>query len=157
MNIKHGVFNFNHKPVSLQLSCKRITFTFMNYKFNWDALGITSSLACAIHCAVLPLLVSSLPIFGINIIENVKFENCMILLAFIIGCFALYHGYNKHHRNILPFLLFGSGILLLCAKQTWHDWQLWFLIPAVICILAAHFLNYVMCKNANHCRIKNEG
>ncbi len=81
----------------------------------------------------------------------------MILLAFIIGCFALYHGYNKHHRNILPILLFGGGILLLCAKQTWHDWQLWFLIPAVICILAAHFLNYIMCKNANHCRIKNEG
>ncbi len=128
----------------------------MKLKINWDALGITSSLACAIHCAVLPLLISSLPIFGINIIENVKFENGMIFLAFLIGCLALYNGYNKHHQSFLPILIFVVGILLLCAKQTWHNWQLWFLIPAVICILTAHYLNYALCKNANHCRIKNE-
>ena len=43
-------------------------------KINYDALGIAASVACAIHCAVLPLLMSSLPILGINIINNVFFE-----------------------------------------------------------------------------------
>ena len=33
----------------------------MRLKINWDALGIATSLACAIHCAVLPLLLTSLP------------------------------------------------------------------------------------------------
>lgn len=129
----------------------------MKFKINWDALGVTSSFACAIHCAILPLLISSLPIFGINIIENVMFENFMIFLAFVIGCFALYNGFNKHHHSILPILIFIAGILLLCAKQTWHDRQLWFLIPAVICILTAHFLNFALCKNSNDCPVKNEG
>jgi hypothetical protein len=54
----------------------------MNFKINWDALGITASLACAIHCAVLPLMLTSLPLFGINIIHNAIFEYSMIGLAF---------------------------------------------------------------------------
>ena len=41
----------------------------MKFKINWDAFGIAASVACAIHCAVLPLILSSLPLFGINIIE----------------------------------------------------------------------------------------
>jgi hypothetical protein len=127
----------------------------MKNKINWDALGITTSLACAIHCAVLPLVLSSFPVFGINIIDNVQFEGFMIFLAFTIGCLALLHGFRKHHRNILPILVFGSGILLLCAKQTWHSWQLWFLIPAVICILFAHWLNYSLSRKASHLPVKD--
>jgi len=34
----------------------------MNWKVNWDALGVGASLACAIHCAVLPLILTSLPV-----------------------------------------------------------------------------------------------
>jgi hypothetical protein len=128
----------------------------MKFKINWDALGITSSVVCAVHCAILPLAVSSFPLFGINIIDNVKFENAMIFFAFIIGCFSLTNGFFKHHRSILPVLVFLVGISLLCAKQTWHFLHLWFLVPAVICILAAHYLNYSLCKNANNCPIKND-
>jgi hypothetical protein len=64
-------------------------------KINWDALGITASLACAIHCALLPLFLSTLPLFGINIINNVPFEIFMILLALAIGSYSLYHGWKK--------------------------------------------------------------
>lgn len=123
----------------------------MALKVNWDALGITTSLACAIHCAVLPLVLTSLPVFGINIIHNLSFEYVMISLAFVIGIYALYHGYRKHHHNIYPILIFMLGILFLVGKQSWHYYQLWFLIPAVIFIVAAHFLNYRLCRKANHC------
>ena len=123
----------------------------MANKFNWDVLGITTSLACAIHCAVLPLLLTSLPVFGINIIDNVSFEYFMVVLAFLVGCFSLYHGFRKHHHNIFPVLLFSAGILFLLAKQAWHYWQYWFLLPAVVLIVAAHYLNYRLCRRANHC------
>ena len=42
----------------------------MNHKINWDGLGVTTSLICAIHCAVLPLLFTSLPLLGGDIIHN---------------------------------------------------------------------------------------
>jgi len=92
-------------------------------KINWDALGITTSLACAIHCALLPLFLSSLPLFGINIIHNLSFELGMIFLAFCIGSYSLYHGYKKHHHSFRPLLLFTLGIALLVTKQIWHQWE----------------------------------
>ncbi|WP_315819029.1 MerC domain-containing protein [Paraflavitalea speifideaquila] len=99
----------------------------MNFRFNWDALGIATSVACAIHCAILPLLLTSLPVFGINIIENVMLEYGMIFIAFAIGMYSLWHGYRKHHHSYLPAIVFCVGIILLIAKQIWHNYQLWLL------------------------------
>jgi hypothetical protein len=121
------------------------------FKFNADALGISVSLACAIHCAVLPLLYTSLPLFGTNIINNVFFESSMILLAFVVGAWALYHGYRQHHHRIITLLLFSAGIILLLFKQFFHQYEIWFLIPAVILIVTAHFLNYRLCRVAGQC------
>ena len=108
---------------------------------NWDALGILSSLACAVHCAVLPVLVASLPIFGINIIHNQVFEVMMIMLAFCIGAVSLVHSYRKHHSRLMPLGLFSLGILLLTAKQYWHEYEMKLLPFAVISICLAHLIN----------------
>jgi hypothetical protein len=123
----------------------------MKFKINWDALGISASLACAIHCALLPLFLQSLPILGFNIIDNIFFETFMICLAAAIGLYSLYHGWNKHHHQTTPILLFSAGMLLLFSKQIWHQYQLWFLIPAVLLIIGAHYKNFRLCRKANHC------
>ena len=119
-------------------------------KFNWDALGITTSVACAIHCAVLPLLLTSLPVFGFDIIRNAFFEYAMIVLAFAVGVYALSHGFRKHHQRILPLSVFSIGILFLLAKQVWHQLHIWLLIPAVIAIVSAHYLNYRFSRLYTH-------
>ena len=125
------------------------------FKINYDALGIAASIACAIHCAVLPLLMTSLPIFGINIIKNTAFEYGMILLAAAIGFYALRHGFQKHHHKKTPVVLFTIGIILLLLKQAIEKNILVFLIPAVILIITAHILNYLHCRKANHCHTED--
>lgn len=122
----------------------------MRLRINWDALGITASVACAIHCAVLPLFMSALPLFGVNIIHNVVFEAGMVLLALCIGAYSFYHGYRKHHHSWLPFALFVAGIGLLVLKLFFIHYETWLLIPAVSFIVAAHFLNYRMCRVHDH-------
>lgn len=121
------------------------------FKINYDALGIAASIACAIHCAVLPLLMTSLPIFGINIIKNTAFEYGMILIAALVGFQALRHGFKKHHHKKTPVIIFTVGIILLLLKQSWEEYQLFFLIPAMGMIVAAHTINYLSCRKANHC------
>jgi hypothetical protein len=121
------------------------------FKINYDTLGIAASVACAIHCAVLPLIMTSLPILGINIINNFWFEIMMILFALGIGIYSLTHGFKKHHHHLLPILIFSTGIVLLLMKQVFHQYQLWFLIPAVLLIVSAHFINYRKCRTADHC------
>jgi len=117
---------------------------------NWDALGITTSVACAIHCAILPFFFSVLPLFGVNIIHNLAFETGMVVLAFAIGAYSLFHGFKKHHHSILPLVLFVAGILLLVLKLFFIHYETWLLIPAVAFIVIAHFLNYRFCRVHNH-------
>ena len=121
------------------------------FKINYDALGIAASIACAIHCALLPLVMTSLPILGINIINNYWFEFFMILLALFIGIYSLMHGFKKHHHRKLPIFIFTAGISLLFLKQIFHAQQLWFLVPAMLLIITAHYLNYRDCRKAAHC------
>ncbi len=113
-------------------------------------MGVTVSIACAIHCAILPLAISSLPLFGINIIENEFFEYGMIALAFLVGSYSLYHGFKKHHHSWIPFILFTIGMFFLVIKQIFHNLHLYLLIPAVVFIILSHFLNYKFCRRHNH-------
>ncbi|HTE28131.1 MerC domain-containing protein [Flavitalea sp.] len=122
----------------------------MNFRFNWDAMGVATSLACAIHCAVLPLVLTSLPVFGINIIENMNFEYFMIFLAAGIGSYSLLHGFRKHHHSFFPLIIFLVGIGFLFAKQVWHDFEYWLLPIAVVFIIVAHLLNYRACRIHDH-------
>ena len=122
----------------------------MKFKINWDAFGIATSVACAIHCAFLPLILSSLPLFGINIIENQGFELLMIGLAFVVGVYSLYHGRKKHHHSYTPLLIFALGMVLMVVKSISQSHALWLLIPAVTAVITAHFLNYKLCRVHNH-------
>lgn len=134
----------------MQHYCKYTTFAFlkMAIKINWDAMGIATSVACAIHCAILPIIATSLPIFGINIIHNLIFEWGMIALAFVVGSYSLFHGYIKHHRSISPVLIFAVGFAFLLLKQVFHQYEIWFLIVAVIFIISAHYYNYTLCHKS---------
>lgn len=111
-------------------------------KINPDALGAAVSVACAIHCALLPLVIATLPALRLNTF----FEYGMILLAFLIGIGALRHGYRKHHRHRMPALLFATGMMLLIAKQIWQEQELLFLASALPLILGAHAWNYRLCR-----------
>jgi hypothetical protein len=134
----------------LQPCCFFVNLYLMKSRINWDALGIGTSVACAIHCALLPLFLSSLPLFGINIIHHKGFEIGMIMLAFLIGSFSLWHGYRRHHHSLLPFTLFITGLAFLVLKQFFIEYERWLLIPAVIFIISAHFVNYRSCRVHDH-------
>ena len=118
----------------------------MNWKLNLDALGVTASIACAIHCAVLPLFFSALPLFGVNILHNFWFEAGMVALAFLIGARSFQHGYQRHHHRMLPFALFSIGIVLLIFKLFFVHLETWLLVPAVLLVISAHYLNFQFCR-----------
>ncbi len=133
---------------NLQRYCKNNIFAGeMRFRINWDNLGIFTSIACAIHCVVLPLVLTSLPLFGINIIHNAAFEWGMISLAFGIGAYSLLHGYFTQHHSLKPVLIFSAGFCFLILKQIFHQYETWLLIPAVILIIYAHLLNYKTCNS----------
>lgn len=74
----------------------------------------------------------------------------MIALAFVVGIYALYHGFKKHHHSWWPISLFTFGILFLLVKVNFHDLELVLLIPSVGLIVVAHYLNFKLCRVHDH-------
>lgn len=114
----------------------------MKLKINADLVGIGTSIACAVHCAILPIFLSGLSVFGVNIIHNFWFESGMILIAFNVGLFSLRHGFIRHHGNSVPFLLFTGGMFFLVIKQFWHEYELVLIPFALFLIVFAHIFNF---------------
>jgi hypothetical protein len=122
---------------------------------NADFIGIGASIACAVHCAVLPLFLTGLSVFGMNIIHNFWFETGMIALAFVIGYLSLRHGFSRHHQSPVPFLLFTGGMLFLFAKQYWHNYELFLLPFALILIISAHISNFQFTRKHKQEKLKS--
>ena len=120
--------------------------TTVHMRVNWDGLGITASVICAIHCAILPLVFTSLPMLGVDVINNQWFEYGMIALAFLVGVYALYHGYKRHHQSKLPVVLLSIGFLFLVVKEIPKNHQPWLVVPALVFIVSAHFINFRLCQ-----------
>ena len=129
----------------------------MSIKVNWDGMGILTSVACAIHCALLPVIVPTLPLFGINIIHNNIFEWGMIGLALVVGVYSLYHGYQRHHHHKGPVGIFVVGMFFLLMKQLYVTYvqadsssgtsiEYFLLSIAVLLIITAHYRNYRLCQ-----------
>jgi MerC mercury resistance protein len=108
-------------------------------------------MACAIHCALLPLFINALPLLGINLINNIYFEAGMIITAFIIGSATLWHGYKKHHHRLFPLFSFLIGMSLLVFNHFVDDYKLWLIIPSSLLIISAYYFNWRLCRLAKHC------
>ncbi|WP_079717080.1 MerC domain-containing protein [Parapedobacter luteus] len=120
-------------------------------KPNFDKLGIVTSIACAIHCTVLPLLVAVLPMLDIPGLEHPALEWSFIVLALLFGTLSMMHGYRRHHGRLLPFSLFSVGFVLLLLNQLSDEAYVYALIPASAgFIISGHVLNMIYSRRQSH-------
>ena len=77
-----------------------------------DRLGAAGSLRCAIHCALLPLLIAALPSLGVAAWLGDDFERGFVLFATMLGLFSVIWGYRRHGAvRALGLLLPGLATL----------------------------------------------
>ncbi|MFD0325655.1 MerC domain-containing protein [Lysobacter gummosus] len=69
-------------------------------------------MACAVHCAALPLLIAVLPSLGIAVWFGDGFEMGFVMFATLLGSFSVISGYRRHHAmRALSLLIPGLGLL----------------------------------------------
>jgi len=118
-----------------------------------DNIGMTASTLCAIHCAVVPLIITALPLIGLGFLANPWFEWGMILLALIIGASAVSLSYIRVHQKLLPLILLSTGFAIIITGHLFiTGWIEGIIVPlGGLTIAAAHFVNYKyagICHNA---------
>ncbi|GHC07719.1 MerC domain-containing protein [Thermomonas carbonis] len=78
----------------------------------FDRLGATGALLCAIHCALLPVLIALLPSLGLSAALAPAFEVGFVLFATLFGLAVLVWSYRRHRAmRALWLLIPGLAVL----------------------------------------------
>ncbi|MDQ3011039.1 MAG: MerC domain-containing protein [Acidobacteriota bacterium] len=120
-----------------------------------DRVGVAASLLCAVHCALMPLLLGFLPLFGLKFLADETTEWMFFASAFIIGALSLLPSYARRHSRIGPLLFFTIGVgIILVARLTFGESR--FEMPAAVAgaslIATAHLINHRLCRTCLNCR-----
>ena len=119
-----------------------------------DNIGITASTLCAVHCALVPVLFTSLPLLGLGFLANAWVEWSMIILALMIGIYSIGLSYLRIHRQLQPLLLLAAGFTVIMLGHAFiNGWAEAVIVPlGGLLIATAHFVNY---KCSGACRHTN--
>jgi hypothetical protein len=119
---------------------------------NWDAIGISASMLCAIHCAALPIILTVSAFSSLAWLETPAIEVSFLLASFLIASYSLTRGFVKHHHIIKALLIVGAGFAFMLSSRfiggTWHH-----LLTAIggVIVAYAHWLNWQLTRNCDAC------
>lgn len=118
-----------------------------------DTVGIYLSTACALHCLLLPALLTVLPFLGLSILADHGFEMAIIALSSCLAMLSLCWG-TRIHGNFKLFLLVVTAISFFAIGGfhigTWIDASL--VTLGGLCLALAHFLNRRLCNTCTDCK-----
>ena len=77
-----------------------------------DWIGVAASIACAIHCAVMPFVVFLLPALGLSFLADEAFHQVMVVVCSFFAIAAFVPGF-KRHRRLLPLAVGVVGLSLI--------------------------------------------
>jgi len=115
-----------------------------------DHLGMVASIACAVHCAALPLVITALPLLGLEFLANLWIEVSMIVLSLIVGILSLRLSYPKH-KKVVPILVLIIGFLLIATGHLIFEQLEAVIVPlGGFTIAAAHLINWKHSRSCKH-------
>ncbi|HEV7491260.1 MAG TPA: MerC domain-containing protein [Rhodanobacteraceae bacterium] len=77
-----------------------------------DRFGATASFLCAVHCALLPIIIAALPALGLSFLANHRFERGFIAFASVLATTTFIVGFRRHRRfHAFWFLVPGLSFL----------------------------------------------
>ncbi len=84
-----------------------------------DKAGTTNSIACAIHCAVSPLVLPLLPLTAGRLVGP-TLEWLFVAMSLVVGVASLTHSYRVVHRDWRAMFLFIAGFAALMSVRVFE-------------------------------------
>lgn len=124
----------------------------------FEKLGYSASFICAIHCTLMPILMTFLPLLGISMFADENLELILLLLSGISGLLTMCFGY-KRHKSIKASLYFYVGFGMVALIHTLHEHinksNLVFnllLVLGSILIIYSYKINKSLCESCKLCK-----
>ena len=83
-----------------------------------DAVGFFASILCALHCALLPLLLLLMPMAPLEVLHKPFAELLVVGVSFLIAAVSLGFSFPKHRRNHVPLIMLLGFLTILAAHFT---------------------------------------
>jgi hypothetical protein len=120
-----------------------------------DRFGAAASLACAVHCAAMPLLIGLLPLVGMSFLASEVAEWSLVSLSLGVGSLSLLPSYARKHRQWRPLLIFAFGAGLIIAVRLLADEGSRLEAPVMaigaLLIACGHLVNRRLCRSCADC------
>jgi hypothetical protein len=110
-----------------------------------DGVGIVGSVLCALHCALLPVLIALLPALGLGGASLVDFDQGFTIFATLLGVTTLGFGFRRHRTFHAWYALVpGLALIWVGSFGPLHTHSLAHVLVMVsggLTIAAAHLIN----------------
>ncbi|MFQ3262960.1 MAG: hypothetical protein ACI8WL_000009 [Polaribacter sp.] len=120
-----------------------------------DKMAIGLSVACAIHCLALPVLILMLPSIAALNLDNEAFHLWMVVAVIPCSIYALFLGCKEHSRYQLFFWAF-IGLVMLVLALVLGEERIGEAGEKIMTVLGAsfvavgHWLNFRLCHAQEH-------
>ncbi len=117
-----------------------------------DTTGACLSVACAIHCLAMPLLVAVLPLIGLGFLATERAELVLITGAIGLAIGSLAWGV-RHHRRWRALLILIVAVAFIATARTAVEgtFEVVFYGIGGVFLAAAHLVNRHLCKTCPTC------
>jgi len=110
-----------------------------------DRLGATASFLCAVHCALLPLVLAAVPALGLKFGGWFDIDQAFVVFASLLGATTLALGYRRHRAFHAWMLLVPALAMVWVGSFTaLHDHTVGHVALMVVgggMLAAAHLVN----------------
>lgn len=120
-----------------------------------DRAGVTASFLCAIHCAVMPFIITVLPLLGLGFLASEPVEWALLACSAVLGTLSLCVGFREHKRRRV-FGVLGLALAFLVAGRIFHEHHLdWWgpilMVLGGLTMMSAHVFNRTLCRSCRAC------
>ena len=119
-----------------------------------DVVGASASFLCAIHCAMVPLIVTFGMLSGVSFLANEIWDIVFIGVSVVLAFSSLINGYRKHHQKWYPIVTAMLGFTSLILGHLIIGGMIGDILSVSggLAIAVAHVLNYRACRTCKLCR-----
>jgi hypothetical protein len=86
-----------------------------------DVVGAGASFLCALHCAAMPVLLTTLPLAGFEFLASHRLEQAFVIAAAVFGFFVIGSGYCRHRLAVVALSYFAGVAALVTGAFFMHD------------------------------------
>jgi hypothetical protein len=121
------------------------------YSTRFDAIGLTASSLCLVHCIGTAALGFALPAWGVGFLGDERIHRTLAVVVLVAGLLAFVPGFRLHRSWPVVICAF-LGLNAIALSQLWSDEELREQFEMALTVLGggtlllAHWQNRALCR-----------